>query len=151
MTVPRNDSDGSSNDTERWLQRQESAQRKGSFFILVVGAAILVSIGGWALYEGWILFGVAHSGLYTTAVRAASKNPTIIKSLGEPIDTGMFDISGDFENEKGVSSSDMFLRLHGPKGEGRLQVVGVQAGSHPPFYKKLYFIGNNGVVADLTH
>jgi hypothetical protein len=116
-----------------------------------LGGAALVSIGGWALYEGWILFGVAHSGLYTTAVHIASKNQAVIKSLGEPIDTGMFDISGDFENEKGVASSDMFLRLHGPKGEGRLQVVGVQAGGHRPFYKKLYYIGTNGAVADLTH
>ena len=78
---------------------------------------------------GAVIFGVSEaitgSEPYEYAVEQASTNELVIDALGNPVETnGIMNGSFKFENDKGTA--DFYVPLKGPKGEGKVYVVGTK-------------------------
>ncbi|MFP2995524.1 cytochrome c oxidase assembly factor Coa1 family protein [Spongiivirga sp. MCCC 1A20706] len=91
---------------------------------------------------GALIFGVSEaltgSEPYELAMEEVSKNELVIDALGEPIDTdGMMNGSLNFSN--GVGKADFNIPIKGPKGAGRVYVLGTKEDDEWS-YEKLYVI-----------
>ena len=132
--------------TEEFETSQEATERKTSILAGVLVGALILVLGSLTLREGLARFAMMHTALYQQALQRASKHPAVLKSLGGPPDTGLFDIGGSASSEANSENrAKISIALTGPNGEGKLEVVGAQSPGGEPRYSRLYFIGPGGL------
>lgn len=86
--------------------------------LLIVGVGVLLGFGAMRLYEG---SGVAVPA--RDALAAARATPAVTAALGSPLDSDwMMKGSVQINNDRG--DADVRYRIHGPRGEGWVHVVG---------------------------
>lgn len=78
---------------------------------------------------GAIIFGVSEvitgSEPYEYAVEQATTNELVIDALGDPVETNGI-MSGEFTFNNGKGLADFNVPLKGPKGKGKVYVVGTK-------------------------
>lgn len=78
---------------------------------------------------GAVIFGVSEaltgSEPYEYAVEQATTNELVIDALGDPVETNGI-MSGEFTFNNGKGRADFNVPLKGPKGEGKVYIVGAK-------------------------
>ncbi|HEX7151517.1 MAG TPA: cytochrome c oxidase assembly factor Coa1 family protein [Thermoanaerobaculia bacterium] len=95
----------------------------------LVPAGCLLLILGLASFAGGILMlaygSFKQSTPYSDALRRAQANPEVVAAFGEPIEAGMM-MGGSIKLENDDGTADFTVPLSGPKGKGKLHVVGTK-------------------------
>lgn len=132
---------------EAWLERNWA-------WALPTGClSMLLFIGGCGglMYWGGIQ-GVKNSSPYREAVEAAIKNPEVVESLGEPIQTGMLDNTAIVtKNEKDNTITAKFtIPMTGSKSTGGLYLEADATAEQKWTFKELTFrLANSPQVINL--
>lgn len=88
-----------------------------SFIVL-----FLIFIGG---IVAFVFGAMKSSDVYRESLRRARANPEVIQRIGSPIEPGWY-VTGNMNVESDSGSANIAYPLSGPKGKGRVHVVGAK-------------------------
>lgn len=111
----------------------QTTTRKGAPLWLILTLATVAFLLAIAAFVA-VMISVTQSSLrrstpYKTALALANESPCAVARLGQPVAPGRF-IVGSISKTNGEAYADMEFPVHGPRGEGRLHVVGVETAGH---------------------
>jgi hypothetical protein len=99
-------------------------QRNWKWFVPLL---VVVAVSFIAIFVGALLYGVESmfraSYPYELAVQRATASPAVAEAIGVPLHIGWF-VSGSVNFSGAEGSASLSIPISGPKGRGRIMVVG---------------------------
>jgi hypothetical protein len=132
------------------VQQQSWFKRNWKWFVPTVGCGTLIILFIFGVVG--LVFGVTNFISNSTpaeyAIERASQNQVVVEALGTPIEqTGM--VSGSLSFGDDTGDADLKIPIEGPKGKGRIYVVGTKTGDDWTYSELYVWIEGSSDTVDL--
>ncbi len=107
---------------------------------------VLIIVGGGAVIAGgmaWLFNSLTKSEAALQALKRANDTPAVSAKLGTPIVRGTFATGSYAINSNGSGEADLDVPVSGPKGSGRLLIVGKRT-DHRWSYSRIALVPADG-------
>lgn len=97
----------------------------------------------------WLAVGaIKTSEPYTTAVDRARTNPAVVEQFGTPIEPKWW-VTGNVHVNDDSGTANFKIPIHGPKGEGVIEVSASQTGNDNWTYSRMEVVTPSGPAINL--
>ena len=111
-------------------------------------AAVLLFVGGIALFVTLLFGTMKSSGAYKQALVAVRADPAVAQALGTPIDAGFF-VSGSVNVSGSSGDADLSIPVSGPEGKGTVHAKATKSMGEWQFTELVVEITATGERIDL--